>query len=79
MNNQHTTAIAGEGNPSLKAIQKVAEGAGIKHWQTVVHEVFAAVAQWPQFAHVQGVSQAMSTQYMTAMQQGPSYADCNQL
>jgi hypothetical protein len=73
MNNQHTTAIAGEGNPSLKAIQTVAEGAGIKHWQTVVDEVFTAVAQWPQFAQAQGVSPSMTAQYLTAIQAQPCF------
>jgi serine/threonine-protein kinase HipA len=75
MNNQHTTAIAGEGNPSLKAIQKVAAGAGIKHWQTIVEEVFTAVAQWPQFAQAQGVSPAITAQYLTAMQAEPCFAE----
>lgn len=75
MNNQHTTAIAGEGNPNLQAIQKVAEGAGIKHWQTVVNEVFAAVAQWPKFAHAQGVNSTITQQYATAIKADPCYAE----
>ena len=73
--NQHTTAVAGQGNPTLNAIQQVAKGAGIKHADLVIDQVFAAVAQWPRFAAAQGVTPAVADTYAQAIQAGPCFAE----
>ena len=76
MNNQHTTAIAGQGNPNLQAIEKVAQSAGIKHWRDLVHDIFNVVAQWPHFAQEQGIPTNIASSYFRAIEQGRCYADC---
>jgi serine/threonine-protein kinase HipA len=75
MNNQHTTAIAGQGNPNLAAIELVAKSAGIKNWKLVVDEVFLAVSQWEQIADTHKVEPRISNAYSKAIQSGPCYAD----
>jgi serine/threonine-protein kinase HipA len=56
LNNQHTTDIAGSGNPCLKDIKQVAESCGIKQWQSIVEEVQMATEQWDEIAINEGVS-----------------------
>lgn len=73
--NQHTTAVAGQGNPTLNAIQQVAKGAGIKHADLVIDQVFAAVSQWPRFASEQEVTPDVANTYAQAIQAGPCFAE----
>ena len=73
--NQHTTAVAGQGNPTLSAIQQVAKGAGIKQADLVIDQVFAAVAQWPRFASEQEVTTDVANAYAQAIQAGPCFAE----
>ncbi len=50
---EHTMTVAGEGrHPGLRHVMQIAEGAGIakRQAQDVVHDVAAAVADWPRFA-----------------------------
>jgi len=75
MSNQHTTAVAGQGNPTLNAIKQVARGAGIKHADLVIDQVFAAVAQWPRFASEQEVTTDVATAYTQAIQAGPCFTE----
>jgi len=75
MSNQHTTAVAGQGNPTLNAIKQVARGAGIKHADLVIDQVFAAVAQWPRFASEQEVTTDVANAYTQAIQAGPCFAE----
>lgn len=56
INNQHTTDIAGSGNPGLRDIQRVAESCGIKPWRDMLGQVQAATAQWQTIADSVGVS-----------------------
>ncbi len=56
MNHQHTTDIAGSGNPRLKDIQRMAESAGITHWRDMLEQVRAATRQWQTIASNNGVS-----------------------
>nr|CAA6805062.1 MAG: HIPA PROTEIN [uncultured Thiotrichaceae bacterium] len=56
LNNQHTTDIAGSGNPRLKDVKQVAENCGIKNWQIIVEEVLTATGQWEGIARDGGVS-----------------------
>ena len=78
MNNQHTTAIAGQGNPNLQAVEKIAKAAGIKNWRDLVAEVFNAVQQWPRFAQEQGVQPEITDSYFSAMAQSPCFMDLKQ-
>ena len=73
--NQHTTAVAGQGNPTLSAIKQVAKGAGIKQADLVIDHVFAAVSQWPRFASEQGVTPGVANVYAQAIQAGPCFAE----
>lgn len=57
MNNQHTTDIAGSGNPGITEVQRVAERCGIKGWRTIADEVADAAQKWESIASGQGVSQ----------------------
>lgn len=75
MNNQHTTAIAGQGNPSLAAIEQIALGASVKGWQSVVQEVFSAVSQWTRIAQEEGVEKNTVNQYCAAIETGLCYAE----
>jgi serine/threonine-protein kinase HipA len=74
VNNQHTTAIAGQGNPELSAVQQVAKGAGIKHAKQIINEVYTAVSQWRRFAAEEGVAHDVLNAYAAAMEDGPCYA-----
>lgn len=56
INNQHTTDIAGSGNPSLKDIKLVAENCGIKNWKVILEQVQTATDQWDKIAENEGVS-----------------------
>lgn len=60
INNQHTTDIAGSGNPRLKDIQRVAESCGIKRWREVLEQVRSATRQWQVIAATEGVLGAES-------------------
>lgn len=62
LNNQHTTDIAGSGNPTLKHIQQVAEKCGVKNWREIVEEVRAAAYQWEAVAKVWHVSKKSMNQ-----------------
>jgi serine/threonine-protein kinase HipA len=73
VNNQHTTAIAGQGNPELSALQQVAKGAGIKHAKQIMDEVYTAVSQWRRFASEQGVTPDVMDAYAAAIEAGPCY------
>lgn len=56
INNQHSTDIAGSGNPQLMDVRRVAENCGIKGWRTILNEVKAAITQWDRLAANEGVS-----------------------
>ena len=58
LNNQHTTDIAGSGNPGMDDIQQVAERCRIKPWREILAEVKNAVEQWNEIATGHGVSKA---------------------
>ena len=75
MNNQHTTAITGQGNPKLFDLEQVAKSAGVKGWETIVQEVFSAVTQWKSIAEEFKVAPHIVKTYFSAMQSGPCYAD----
>ena len=75
MNGEHATAVAGEGQPSLAAIGKVAEALEIGGWREVVREVFEAVAAWEAFAAAQKVPRGISGACSRAMLAGPCFAE----
>ena len=50
MNNEHTTAVNGAGNPSYKDIVAIAKMHGITDYDHIVVEVFTAVAKWKDVA-----------------------------
>lgn len=56
INNQHTTDIAGSGNPQLKDIRRVAESCGIKGWRDMLEEVRSATRQWERIAVEAGIA-----------------------
>ncbi|HMT94233.1 type II toxin-antitoxin system HipA family toxin [uncultured Thiothrix sp.] len=58
LNNQHTTDIAGSGNPTLRHVQQVAEKCGVKDWREIVEEVRAATNQWEIIAKALDVSKS---------------------
>lgn len=58
MNNQHTTAINGSGNPTFSDLKKVATTRGIKNWFSILSEVRDAVARWPEFADKYGLTKS---------------------
>lgn len=55
LNNQHTTDIAGSGNPQLSDIKRLARDCGIKRWQEIVEQVSVATERWADFARQRGV------------------------
>lgn len=57
MANEHTTAIAGAGNPKFKDLKQVAVERRIKNWARVLDEVRSGVARWQEFARMYGVSE----------------------
>lgn len=69
LNNQHTTDIAGSGNPSLKHIQQVAEKCGIKDWRMILDEVRAATSQWNNIARDERVANKKKHAIATALQE----------
>lgn len=68
MNNQHTTDIAGSGNPRLKDIQRVAENCGITNWRELLQQVRTATQQWQAIAVREGVSEEQTHLISTALQ-----------
>ena len=56
INNEHTTAINGSGNPKFSDIAAVAKQAKIARWDSILDEVRHAVSQWPSIAATQGLS-----------------------
>ncbi|MEZ5480432.1 MAG: type II toxin-antitoxin system HipA family toxin [Thiolinea sp.] len=54
MNNQHTTDIAGSGNPGLAEIRRVADSCGIRRWRELLETVSAATGQWDAIAEEEG-------------------------
>lgn len=68
INNQHTTDIAGSGNPNLRDIQQVATSCGIKHWQEMLEQVHTATRQWESLAAAAGVLPANMQAIATALQ-----------
>ena len=56
LNNQHTTDIAGSGNPDLADIERLARDCGIRQWQEIVGQVSTATVQWADIARQRGVS-----------------------
>ena len=56
INNQHTTDIAGSGNPRLQDIQRVAASCGIKRWWEMLEQVRSVTRQWQAIAAQEGVS-----------------------
>jgi len=46
MNNEHTTAINGVGNPTRKDLAVIAAAHGIHNWERIVVEVLRAVSGW---------------------------------
>ena len=67
LNNQHTTDIAGSGNPDLSDIQRLARDCGIKQWQEILGEVSAATAQWADIARQRNVSAVESKRIESEM------------
>ncbi len=58
INNQHSTDIAGSGNPQLKDIHQVAQNCGIKSWRTILEQVQGATERWDSLAEDEGVTAA---------------------
>jgi serine/threonine-protein kinase HipA len=56
INNQHTTDIAGSGNPELSDLKRLAQDCGIRQWQAIVEQVSTATMQWSVVAKQRGVS-----------------------
>lgn len=69
MNNEHTTAINGAGNPTRQDIAKVAAEHGILPWEQIVAEVLAAVEQWPSVANKNKVNKGNVKKIATMMAQ----------
>lgn len=67
INNQHTTDIAGSGNPQRKDIRQVAENCGIKNWREILEQVLEATAQWRNIAINEGVSPTEQTRIGEAL------------
>ena len=57
INNQHTTDVAGSGNPDLSDIERVAQNCGIKNWQDTLWQVSSVTEQWNEIAENNGVSE----------------------
>jgi serine/threonine-protein kinase HipA len=50
MNNEHTTAINGNGNPNRKDIQNMANAHNMYDWEDIVEEVLTATTRWQKLA-----------------------------
>jgi len=68
LNNQHTTDIAGSGNPDLSDIKRLARDCGIKRWQDIVGQVSIATEQWADVARQRGVSAVESKRIENEME-----------
>jgi serine/threonine-protein kinase HipA len=67
MNNEHSTAINGQGNPTYQDITALAQAHGIANYADIVTEVFAAVAHWPEVAKNYNVTKSSIKKISTAM------------
>ena len=56
INNQHTTDIAGSGNPDLADVSCVAQNFGIKNWQDILQQVSSVVEKENEIATSTGLS-----------------------
>ena len=65
INNQHTTDIAGSGNPDLSDFGRLAQDCGIRRWQEIVEQVNTATAQWSVIAKHRCVSVANTKRIAT--------------
>lgn len=50
VNNQHTTAINGNGNPTRKDIQVIADEYNVHDWEEIVEEVLTVTTRWQKLA-----------------------------
>jgi serine/threonine-protein kinase HipA len=75
MNNQHTTAVSGEGLPTLRAIQEIAKELTISDWKEIVLEVYEAVSSWEKLACELMIPQKYISQYKKAMQSAPCFSE----
>ncbi len=75
INNQHTTAVCGEGLPTLGALGKIAEDLQISQWQKVVREVHEAVSSWAKLAAELQVPKPIADKYRRAMESSPCFAE----
>lgn len=67
MNNEHTTAIAGHGNPGLDHILKLANKFHLHRAEQIVCEVRHAVSQWSSLATEWGVGKKSLTEIQKAL------------
>lgn len=67
INNEHTTAIAGHGNPGLDRILKIANKFHLHRAEQIVAEVRHAASQWPSLAEEWGVGKKSSTEIQKAL------------
>jgi serine/threonine-protein kinase HipA len=56
LGNEHTTAIAGSGNPNLESVLKIAKSHAIKNANEIIGEVRYGISQWTALAKQNGVS-----------------------
>jgi hypothetical protein len=57
MGGEHTTAIAGSGNPGRDKLMEIASAFRVEAGAKIIDEVRHAVAKWPTLARENGVSQ----------------------
>lgn len=67
MNNQHTTAINGSGNPTRKDIQAIANAHGIDDWENIMDKVLTATASWQKVAKKYHVTKQSITRITKAL------------
>ena len=75
INNQHTTAVCGEGLPTLAALRKIAEDLQLAQWQETVREVHEAVASWVKLAAELKVPKPVADKYRRAIEAGPCFTE----
>ena len=75
INNQHTTAVCGEGLPTLAALRKIAEDLQLDQWQETVREVHEAVASWAKLAAELKVPKPLADKYRRAIEAGPCFTE----
>jgi len=63
MNNEHTTAINGRGNPLMTDLEALAKNHSIKRWRSIVDEVRESALKWPLIATEVGVSDSIIARY----------------